>query len=62
MMYMEQQNVYVVGQLLAAYVEVEAMKQANKEDERTNQVFTYNSQDFFNKADQIRNITQQLFL
>ncbi len=59
---MEQNLVYVYGQLLAAQVEFEMMKWDNEIRKIQGlDTFNYSPESFWDKAQEIRSITNQLF-
>lgn len=59
---MEQLNVYVFGQLIAAQAEIEAMKLDNEIRKLQGlDTFNYTPENFFEKAQEVHNITNQLF-
>lgn len=59
---MKSTNVWIFGRIIAAYVEVEAMKLDNEQRKADGaSSFNYSSEDFFNKAQEIRDIAAELF-
>lgn len=58
---MEQTCVMVLGQLLAAYAEIEGMKSLNKTREMNGMALAWDESAFYEKAEEIRSITNQLF-
>lgn len=58
---MEQVYIQVTGQLLAAAAELEGMKAANQERVMRNESLAYGEGAFIEKAEEITNITNQLF-
>lgn len=58
---METRNVQVLGMLLALYAELEGMKASNKERELNGQSLAYNEHHFCEKAQEIRDQTNELF-